>query len=235
MIPPETRSNLQRQIAALAARRMVADGEEAERAKFKAAAELLGAGARQAGALPDQEQLAAALREDLRCYGGPAHRRWLQRRRRTALEWMQRLERFAPRLTGAVLDGSATPAARIELVLVADSAKEVEMALLELGVDFRVDEVDSGQRQPRQRIGFVARGDDTPEDGAFGVARGSTLRGTPVLLGVLARHPARGAERHGADAPQLHPVERCTWADAAQLQRLIDEREPAPAEAARDG
>jgi hypothetical protein len=215
----EHRTRLQERIAALAARHMAEDGEEAERAKHKAAAALLGDSARREDALPDNEQLRVALREHLRNHGGPAHRAWLRRQRHIALEWMERLQRFEPHLVGAVLDASATREARVELDLYADSAKDVEMALLDLGIHYRVDDAPRQQRHVQQRIGFYAR--------PSGAASVPVDPGTPVVLTVndpVALRSAPGARHGGRHAdPLLHPVEQARRADAAMLRRLLDE------------
>jgi hypothetical protein len=215
----EQRTRLQERIAALAARHMAEDGEDAERAKHKAAAALLGDGPRALDALPDNEQLRAALREHLRSHGGPAHRQWLRRQRGIALEWMERLQRFEPRLVGGLLDASATRQAHVELDLYADSAKDVEMTLLDLGIAYRVDEAPRQQRHVQQRIGFYAR--------PAGAATPAADAGTPVVLTVNdavalrsaagGRHPARSAD------PALHPVEQARRADTAMLRRLLEE------------
>jgi hypothetical protein len=218
------RAGLQERIASEAARRMVVDGEDAEAAKRKSALALLGEGANHRGVLPDGEQLGSALRTYLRTFGGPAQHARLQAQRRVALDWMERLEAFAPRLVGAVLDASATDSAPIEIELFADSAKEVELALLALGVDFRTDGADGsgtdGRRRHRlERIGFVAPLDANRR-------RGGTP-GLPVLLTVcdpVALRTARGAPSD----PELHPVERAGRADAAMLRRLLDDAGPAP-------
>jgi len=215
----EQRTRLQERIAELAARHMAEDGEDAERAKHKAAAALLGAAARAHDALPDNEQLRDALRLHLRSFGGPAHRAWLRGQRRLALEWMERLQRFEPRLVGAILDASATPRAEVELELYADSAKDVEMVLIDLGIRYRVDQPDRAPRHVQQRIGFFAR----PSDGE----PQRSDAGTPVLLTIhdlvaLRRgSSARGAGRGGD--PERHPVEQAGRADAAMLRRLLDD------------
>jgi hypothetical protein len=227
----QERASLQERVAALAARRMVEDGEEADRAKHKSAAALLGSAARALGALPDDEQLGAALRQYLRSAGGPEHRAWLHGQRSLALEWMLRLGPFEPHLVGSVLDGSATMGAPLELHLYADSAKDVEVALLDLGIAFRADQIDDRRRHLLQRIGFV------DESAARAAPAGpGRLRGTPILLTVHDRAALRiapGSWRAPVD-PELHPVERCRRADAAMLRRLIDETQLEPPDPASE-
>lgn len=216
-------AGLQELIASEAARRMVEDGEEAEAAKRKSAFALLGEGARRRGVLPDDEQLGSALRAYLRIFGGSAQRERLLEQRRVALEWMERLARFEARLVGAVLDGSATEMAPIEIELFADSAKEVELALLEFGVDYRTDSGTGGgaggRRHLLQRIGFVAGAHDRDAAG--------TAKSVPVLL-IVSDPIAQRRPRAAPADPELHPVERAGRADAAMLRRLVEDSAPVP-------
>lgn len=212
------RFRLRERVAALAARRMIEGGESAESAKHKAATELLGDAGRGRGLLPADEELGDALREHLRCFGGRAHTQWLRERRFQALAWMERLSGFEPRLTGSLLDASATPEMAVELELFADSAKDVELALLDLGVDFRVEPVRGQRRHVHEVIGFV------DSDGSRGSStRPGRLRGTPFLLTVRERVALRSAAGRcrGPGDPRLHPVERAGLADAAMLRRLL--------------
>jgi len=58
---------------------------------------------------------------------------WL---RAAAIDLMHLLSPFSPWLTGSVLEGTAGRHARIDLLLFPDSAKEVEIFLLDRGVNF---------------------------------------------------------------------------------------------------
>jgi len=220
-----SREDMQQAIAALAARRMAEDGLDMGPARHKAAAELLGAAAR-GGALPDHEQVERALRAYLEQHEGEAHQRRLRRLRLLALEWMQVLAPFQPHLVGAVLNGSATEHAHLHLHLFADSAKDVEMALLDRGLDIRVGPADDapasdhGRVHVQEVIGFVA-----PPAGAGPARTGRGMSaGTPILLTVLdttalRRAPAAQARRSD---PGLHAVERAGRADLPMLRELID-------------
>ena len=55
--------------------------------------------------------------------------------RQTALDLLELLAPFNPYLTGSVLDGTAGEHSRIDILLFADSAKEVEIFLLNRGID----------------------------------------------------------------------------------------------------
>ena len=115
-------------IAAAAARIMAEDGvDDFALAKRKAARQL---GAAETEALPANDEVEGELRAYRALYQ-PEHSQHIAELRRIALDAMRALERFSPYLTGAVLKGTAGPYAEIELQLFPESAKEVEIFLLE--------------------------------------------------------------------------------------------------------
>jgi hypothetical protein len=199
---------LRRAIAEDAARRMIESGEDVDTAKRKAAAARLGARTRAAGPLPDDEQVHAAVRERQRIFAGATHRERLDQLRRRALAWMERLAPFQPHLVGAVLDGSATPHSGIELHLFADSAKDVELALMEARVDFRVDAGLSSVQL--ERIALL--------DGA---GRDATRVLVSVFDPKALRRPPAGARAGGE--PAAHPVELSGRADAPMLRQMLED------------
>ena len=212
------REELQLEIAALAARLIAEDGMDCGPARHKAAAAILGTSVRAGGALPDQEQLEAALRSHLRLHDGAAHRQLLQNLRTLAMEWMQLLAAFEPHLVGAVLNGSATVHSHLHLHLFTDSAKDVEMALLDRGLDIRVGPADDRAAHAQEVIGFLAR-----DSGASSPPRGGAADSTPVLLTVmdataLRQAPSAHARRHD---PSLHAVERAGRANLRMLRELL--------------
>ncbi len=125
-------------IAAAAARLMAEDGIDSfALAKRKAARQL---GAAQTESLPTNDEIEAELRDYLALYQADEHPERIAELRRVALEAMRALERFSPYLTGPVLKGIAGPYAEIELQLYPDSAKDVELFLLERNVAFDTSE-----------------------------------------------------------------------------------------------
>jgi hypothetical protein len=88
--------------------------------------------------LPKNTEIEAALVARQRLFGADAHASSLQEQRRVALQAMQLLERFAPRLVGAVLTGSATEFADIQLHVFADSAEAVCMHLMDRRYEYEV-------------------------------------------------------------------------------------------------
>src|SRR5574343_836850 len=120
-------------IASAAARLMAEDGiTDFHLAKRKAARQL---GLPEHTAFPDNAEVEAELRAYRSLYQGEEHEEMLQAMRQTALDLMELLEPFRPYLTGSVLDGTAGEHSRIDILLFADSAKEVEIFLLNRGIN----------------------------------------------------------------------------------------------------
>ncbi len=125
-------------IAAAAARLMAEDGIDSfALAKRKAARQL---GAADTESLPTNDEIEAELRDYLALYQAEEHPERIAELRRVALDAMRALERFSPYLTGPVLKGIAGPYAEIELQLYPDSAKDVELFLLERNIAFETSE-----------------------------------------------------------------------------------------------
>src|SRR5262245_22385307 len=121
-------------IAAAAARIMAEDGvDDFAAAKRRAARQL---GAPDSQALPRNDEVEQELRAYRDLYQPEEHAARIAELRRLALEAMRALERFNPYLTGPVLAGIAGPYAQIELQLFPDSAKDVEVFLLERNIEF---------------------------------------------------------------------------------------------------
>jgi hypothetical protein len=121
-------TGMRARIAAAAARIMAEDGvEDFALAKRKAARQL---GAADTEALPANDEVEGELRAYRALYQ-PEHSQHVAELRRIALDAMRALERFSPYLTGPVLKGTAGPYAEIELQLFPESAKEVELFLME--------------------------------------------------------------------------------------------------------
>src|SRR5574343_1884792 len=119
-------------IASAAARLMAEDGiTDYHLAKRKAARQL---GLPEHTAFPDNAEVEAELRAYRSLYQGEEHEEMLQAMRQPALDLMELLEPFRPYLTGSVLDGTAGEHSRIDSLLFADSAKEVEIFLLNRGI-----------------------------------------------------------------------------------------------------
>lgn len=133
----------------MAARLMAVDGiDDYALAKRKAARQ---SGAPDTRNLPTNDEVEQALRAYQQLYQADELRDRLQYLRERAREMMKTLARFDPYLSGAVLSGSAGKYADIDLLLFTDSVKDVEIFLIDRGIEYR-----SGER--RIHIGDEARG-----------------------------------------------------------------------------
>jgi hypothetical protein len=125
-------------IAAAAARIMAEDGvDDFALAKRKAARQL---GAAETEALPANDEVESELRAYRALYQPEEHSQRIAELRGIAFDAMRAFERFSPYLTGPVLKGTAGPYAEIELQLFPESAKEVEIFLLEQRIPYATHE-----------------------------------------------------------------------------------------------
>ena len=213
-----TDDNLRAEIAATAARLIAEEGCEYGQAKRRAVQELLG-DARSAP-VPDNAEVEREVRRHLRLFEADSHPKLLAGLRKVALALMERLAIHDPHLTGAVLNGTATEHSDIHLHLYVDSAKDVEVFLLDAGVEFDVDEGPPDER-PRmfERLSFLM---PAPRD--IGLPRG--MNRVAVHLHVYPRDAIRVAPRHKPDPgvePDLHPVEASGRAGLTAVRRLIQD------------
>jgi len=133
---PNRTDHLRHAIAQEAARLMAEHGiQDFYVAKRKAAERY---GVVDGAFLPRNTEIEAALMSYQRLFGGVQHERSLQEQRRVALQAMQLLREFEPRLVGAVLNGSATEHADIQLHVFSDNAEAVAMHLMERRFDYDV-------------------------------------------------------------------------------------------------
>lgn len=131
-LPPDSARST-RLIACAAARLMAEEGLDYPQAKRKAALSL---GLPENTRLPENAEVEAELRTYHRLYQGDEHRQRIDHLRQIAREIMRVVQRFRPRLTGPVLDGTAARYAEIDIQLFTDSAKDVEILLLNQRIDF---------------------------------------------------------------------------------------------------
>lgn len=135
---PQRADDLRQALAQEAARLMAQQGiADFLQAKRKAAERL---GVDDAAVLPKNTEIEAALRDYQRLFGGAAHDEILKEQRRAALQAMQLLSEFQPRLVGPVLTGTATGHGEISLHVFAESAESVAMRLMDNGVPHDVHE-----------------------------------------------------------------------------------------------
>jgi hypothetical protein len=106
-------------------------------AKRKAARQL---GAEDTQSLPTNDEIDTELRAYRALYQADEHPARLAELLRIALDAMRALQGFSPYLTGPVLRGTAGPYAEIELQLFPESAKDVEIFLLDRNIPFSTHE-----------------------------------------------------------------------------------------------
>ncbi|MGP1716631.1 MAG: hypothetical protein ACTS9Y_05585 [Methylophilus sp.] len=131
-------NDLRQEIAQSAARLMFEEGiSDYARAKRKAVKVL---GIQQDAPLPTNAEIDMALREYHALYADEADAAHLLDLRQAALLTMQLLQKFNPHLTGSVLDGTAGPYADTDIHVFAESAKELEIYLLNQNIPYHGDE-----------------------------------------------------------------------------------------------
>jgi len=204
------REDLALELAATAARLIAEDGCDYATAKRKAAQLVLGdvAGAR--GRLPENDLVESELRRYLRTFGGQRHEALLAELRNVALALMEYLAPFNPHLVGAVLNGTATEHSALHLHLFTDSAKDVEIFLLNEGVRFAVDEASEPAgalesihlQMPRRLL----KGRAAPLD---------------AVLSVLPTDAVRVSSRFRSSDPSLSPIERTGRASLPAVRALL--------------
>ncbi len=130
----ENLEHIRQMIAQQAARMMAEDGiHDFAYAKKKAGKQL---GMSENSVLPTNAEIEEEIRLYHEIYNADEQPLELAKLRKTALITMQLFERFNPHLTGSVLDGTAGKFSQTEIHLFADSAKDVEMFLLNQQIPF---------------------------------------------------------------------------------------------------
>jgi len=148
---------LRAEIALVAARMVAQDGADIDTARRKAARQVLGVNQPVPNMMPDDIQVEDEVRKYLALFGGPDHSERLAQLRATALQVMEALADFNPYITGPVLQGTASEHDDIHLQLFADSAKEVQIYLLNRNVNIEISETPhfkGGRHAPVETVSF---------------------------------------------------------------------------------
>jgi len=90
--------------------------------------------------MPTNIEIESALNEYLRLFYGDTQPERLRQLREAAVEAMQLLSDFSPRLVGGVLEGSATLHADVSLHVFAEMPEAVYMFLIDSGIPADIDE-----------------------------------------------------------------------------------------------
>jgi len=131
---------LRAEIAAAAARMIAEDGSDYGTAKRKAAKQILGNKKTSGDFMPDNAQIEEEVRIYNELFFGESQPLRLLHLRKLALKLMEEFAQFTPYLTGAVLNGTAGEHSDIHLQLFAESAKEVEIYLINKNINFEISE-----------------------------------------------------------------------------------------------
>ncbi len=134
----ENTNHIRQLIAQKAAQMMAEDGiNDFAYAKKKAGKQL---GMSEASVMPTNAEIEEEVRLYHEIYNSDEQPLELEKLRQTALLTMQLFEKFNPHLTGSVLDGSAGKFSQTNIHLFADSAKDVEIFLLNQQIPFESSE-----------------------------------------------------------------------------------------------
>lgn len=142
-------ASLRAEIAMIAARLIAEEGATYEMAKKKAAGKIAGNTRIKGDFLPNNDEIAEEVRIYHSLFMADTQPARLLHLRKTAFQMMNELAQFHPYVTGAVLNGTAGEHSDIHLQLFTDSAKDVEIFLLNKNIDISVSE-DANYRQKAQ-------------------------------------------------------------------------------------
>jgi hypothetical protein len=136
--PQPRADNLRRAVAQEAARIMYEHGVQDFRFAKRKAAERFGA--TDEAVMPRNAEVEAALEEYQRLFGGEEHVESLLAQRLVAVDVMQVLREFQPRLVGPVLQGNATPHSDVQIHVFADRPETVTFRLIDRQIAYEVGE-----------------------------------------------------------------------------------------------
>jgi hypothetical protein len=149
-------SLLRAEIAVAAARLIAEDGADYGTAKRKAAKQILGNTKIRGDIMPDNSQIEDEVRQYNELFLGESQPLRLHHLRKLALSLMEELAAFSPYLTGAVLNGTAGEHSDIHLQLFPESAKDVEIFLINKNIDFEVSETSHFKHgEPVETVSFM--------------------------------------------------------------------------------
>lgn len=148
---------LRTEIAAAAARMIAEDGADYATAKRKAARQILGNTKVRGDIMPDNAQIEEEVRQYNELFFADSQPARLLHLRKLALRMMEELAQFSPYLTGAVWNGTAGVHSDIHLQLFTESAKEVEIFLINKNVNFEASETAhfKGRDEPVETVSFM--------------------------------------------------------------------------------
>ncbi len=147
MLPSNT--HLRDEVAAFAARLIAEDGLDYASAKRRAVRDLIGDERRApSDCVPDNAMVEDAVRAHQALFMADTQPARLLALRRTALDVMRFLESFEPVACGAIVNGTAGEHSDVHLQIHTDNAKDVEIFLLNAGIDFDASEGEGSHGAP---------------------------------------------------------------------------------------
>jgi hypothetical protein len=151
-----SRDDTTAEIAAVAARLVVDEGQEYAAAKRSAIRQL---GLPPRTPLPDNDALEAAVRDHIAVFCADTQPAELRALRELALLWMDRLQAFRPHLGGAVWHGTATRHSDIHMHLFCDDPKQAEWALIDHRVDYHPGSANNWRGEATEALTVRTRSD----------------------------------------------------------------------------
>ena len=148
------RSDLLTELAAVAARLVVDEGQEYGSAK-RQAAKLLGMAGR--APMPSTADMDAAVREHIAIFCADTQPVELRALREVALVWLERLAEFSPYVGGAVWHGTATRHSDVFIQLFCEDPKTAEWRLLDRRVDYQTGTVMGWRGEPVEALSLRVR------------------------------------------------------------------------------
>lgn len=201
-LPGDAHDDLRAEVADQAARLIADSALDYQSAKQKALRRAFGNTTPPSGLVPSNEEIDRALREHLDLFD-PGHAARVQHYREAGLLWLERLADHHPYLAGAAWKGVVAEHAVLHIQCFTDEAKELEIQLLDAGIDYDVVEVSH----------FSGRGCDVP------ALVFHDRDGLPVMISLYGHDDLRGALR-GAQGHER--------GDLPALRRLLSEPVPVP-------
>jgi len=145
---------------------------------------------------PSNEAIQEALVTQRRLFPDRDHQHALDQLRREAFEAMRAFQRFSPRLTGAILDGTGPIEQGVQLYLFAERPEEVVFALLDRQIPWQEQErslrYGHGERRSHPVLCFFA-----------GETRVELIVLPPAALRTPPLHPVTERPDRGADMATL--------------------------------
>lgn len=166
--------------------------------------------------LPTAEQIEQALREHYTIFDPKGHEARLLELRQISLRAMERLKQFDPLLTKGVLNGCADKFSHIYLYLRSPDPKEVELFLIDDGVDLEIfPSQEQSKQAPTEEIAFEA---ETPTQGYF------AKKGISVWIQakIFESYPSLKRNTEFKPDPYQNALECKKFASIEDVKKLIE-------------